>query len=249
MIIKLNKIDTKAPNDVEKESTKKDFEKYSKRLGELQNLLYASKEKSVLIILQGMDASGKDGTIKNVFNGVNPMGCKVKSFKKPTEEELSYDFLRRIHIHTPQKGMIQIFNRSQYEDILVPTVHKIVSTKELERRMMQIVDFERMLNENGTEILKFYLHISPEEQKARIEKRIYDPKKQWKYDPSDTTEAKYWDSYIKVYEKIFKESEDVAKWEVIPADDKWYRNYLITKHIVKKLEALKMKLPERKTLI
>lgn len=245
MQINLNKIATKAPENINKEDIKKEFNKYSKRLGELQNLLYASKQKAVLIILQGMDASGKDGTIKNVFNGINPMGCKVKSFKKPSEEELSYDYLRRVHIHTPQRGMIQIFNRSQYEDILVPSVHKLVSEKKIKERMRQIIDFERMLHENDTEIIKFFLHISPEEQKIRIERRIYDPEKQWKYDPSDITEAKHWKAYSNVYHRIFKESSDIAKWEIIPADDKWYRNYLITKHIVKHLEKLKMKFPER----
>ncbi|PLW95198.1 MAG: polyphosphate kinase [Marinilabiliales bacterium] len=240
----LEKFDTRAPKSASKEEVKKKFNQYIERLRAMQCLLYAEDKRSVLIILQGMDASGKDSTVKHVFGQINPMGVRVKPFKKPTEVEYSYDFLRRIHKHTPPSGQIHIFNRSHYEDILVPEVHGYVSKEKIERRYDYINAFERNLVDHNTIIFKYFLHISKEEQVERFQRRLTRPDKYWKYDPSDLTESQRWDDYQKVYEKIFKKCSPDIPWTIIPADNKWYRNYLISKDIVEKLESLDMEYPE-----
>jgi PPK2 family polyphosphate:nucleotide phosphotransferase len=209
----------------------------------LQNLLFAGQKYSLLIILQGMDASGKDGTIRHVFSAMNPMGVNIKAFKSPSEEEKSHDFLWRIHQHTPQKGMIEIFNRSQYEDILVPKVHRTIGKKTIAARFDLVNDFEKMLLAENTLLLKFFLHISPEEQKQRIKERLTVKHKKWKYDPSDTIEAKYWKEYRKVYEEVFQKCSKHAEWTIVPADNKWYRDYVIAKKVHSTLKALNMKYP------
>mgnify|MGYP001454596504 FL=1 len=186
----LEKFDTRAPKSASKEEVKKKFNQYIERLRAMQCLLYAEDKRSVLIILQGMDASGKDSTVKHVFGQINPMGVRVKPFKKPTEVEYSYDFLRRIHKHTPPSGQIHIFNRSHYEDILVPEVHGYVSKEKIERRYDYINAFERNLVDHNTIIFKYFLHISKEEQVERFQRRLTRPDKYWKYDPSDLTESK-----------------------------------------------------------
>src|ERR1700760_1997905 len=203
--IKLKEIDTRAPKNLNKEETKKKLAAILKELDELQNLLFAESEHALLVVIQGMDASGKDGTVRNVFGKLNPQGVLVRSFKTPTAEELAHDFLWRIHQHTPAKGYIQIFNRSHYEDILMTRVHKWIDDKTARRRMKAINDFERLLTDhNDTHILKFYLHISPEEQKVRLEERIKNPSKQWKYNEDDFKEAKLWDLYRDAYEDCFE---------------------------------------------
>ena len=191
--IQLHKISTRAPKGLNKDKTKEKTAKLLDELDELQNLLYAQSKYSVLVIIQGMDASGKDGTIRAVIGKLNPQGVIVNSFKAPTPEELSHDFLWRIHEHAPAKGMIQVFNRSHYEDILVTRVHKWCNDKLAKERMKAINDFEELLTRhNATHILKFYLHMSPEEQQIRLQERIKDPKKQWKYNENDFEEAKIW---------------------------------------------------------
>jgi PPK2 family polyphosphate:nucleotide phosphotransferase len=212
-------------------------------LFDLQNILFAEHKHSVLIILQGMDASGKDGTIRHVFSSMNPMGVNIKAFKSPTDEELSHDFLWRVHPHAPSKGMIQIFNRSHYEDILVPTVHKTLGYKTIEKRYGIIQSFEDNLMESGTTILKFFLHISPKEQKERLKERTTIARKKWKYDPADTREASNWDSYMKAYEQVIRRCGHNAPWHIIPADKKWYRNYLVAKKLTETLQSLKLKYP------
>ena len=241
--IKLKEISTRAPKDWDKEETKLKTTAILEKLDDLQNLLYAESKHAVLVVLQGMDASGKDGAIRKVFATLNPQGVNVHSFKAPTEEELSHDFLWRIHRVTPSKGTIQIFNRSHYEDVLVTRVHKWIDDKTAKKRMKAINDFEQLLQEhNSTTILKFYLHISPEEQNQRLNERINDPTKQWKYNENDFEEAKLWDDYRAVYEDCFEHCNDVP-WTIVPADQNWYKEYLIAHTLLKALEKLDMKFP------
>jgi PPK2 family polyphosphate:nucleotide phosphotransferase len=190
-----------------------------------------------------MDASGKDGVVRNVFGKLNPQGVTVKSYKAPTAEELSHDFLWRIHSHAPPKGVIQIFNRSHYEDILITRVHKWCDDKTAKKRMRAINDFEKLLQEhNNTRVLKFYLHISPEEQRQRLDERIKDPAKQWKYNENDFTEAKLWDNYMQMYEDCFENCNDVP-WTIVPADQNWYKEHLIASLVHDTLKSLDMKYP------
>lgn len=240
---KLN-ISTRAPKTIHKDKTKKETEKLGIRLGELQNLLYASSTSSLLVVLQGMDGSGKDGVVKNVFDAVNPTGCRVISFKKPTELEMKHDFLWRVHQSVPEKGMIHIFNRSHYEDVLIQRVHKWVDMKTIKQRFEHINAFEKLLVQNNVTILKFYLHVSPEEQLQRLEERISDPTKNWKYNAADLEERKKWDLYMEAYEDVFKSCSESAPWHIIPADQNWYKEYLISIKVVEALESMKLKFPK-----
>lgn len=235
------KLSTKAPKSANKDEVKLETVKLVEEIGELQKVLYAQGKHKVLIVLQGMDASGKDGTIKGVFKGINPLGCRVQAFKAPTEEERAHDFLWRIHPHVPGKGMIQIFNRSHYEDILVPDVHKLVPKDVVKKRYKHINNFEQLLIDNDTLVLKFFLHISKEEQTIRLEERKTNPKKFWKHNDNDAKDAAMWHEFMKVYEKIFKECSEAADWHIIPADQNWYRDYLIAKTIVKSMKKLDLK--------
>ena len=241
--IKLKEISTRAPKEFNKEETKEKTQKILEELEELQNLLYAEGKNSVLVIIQGIDASGKDGLIRNVFSSMNPQGVTVKSFKAPSAEELSHDFLWRIHSNVPAKGMIQLFNRSHYEDILVTRVHKWCDDATAKKRMKAINDFEQLLIEhNDTNILKFYLHISPEEQKTRLEERIHDPAKQWKYNAKDFEESRLWHEYMQVYEDCFEECNQVP-WTIVPSDQNWYKEYTIAKALRDLLRSLDMVYP------
>ena len=244
--ISLDKIDTKAPQDLDKEQTKKKTKEILKELDDLQNLLYAENKHSLLIILQGMEASGKDSTIRKVFKLVNPLGISVHSFKKPTDEELSYDFLWRVHQKVPAKGTIVIFNRSHYEDILITRVHEWCDDETAKKRMKAINDFEELLQlHNHTRILKFYLHISREVQKERFRERMEDPQKQWKFNEQDLEEAKHWDTYMKMYEECFEHCNAIP-WTIVPADQKWYKEYIIGTAIYEILKKLDMKYPTLK---
>ena len=239
----LNQISTKAPKDFDKKKTKEETAELLKELDELQNVLYAEAKHSILVILQGMDASGKDGVIRNVLGNMNPQGVTVKSYKAPTPEEASHDFLWRIHHYAPQKGMIQVFNRSHYEDILVTRVHKWCDDKSAIKRMKAINNFEELLQEhNATHILKFYLHISPEEQQQRLNERIKDPAKMWKYNEKDFEEAKLWDVYMKMYEDCFNTC-NVPEWNIVPSDQNWYKEYIIAVTLRDKLQSLDMQYP------
>jgi PPK2 family polyphosphate:nucleotide phosphotransferase len=240
----LSEISTKAPKEFEKKQTKELTVNLLEELNELQNLLYAESKHSVLVILQGMDASGKDGVIRKVFGNINPQGVQVVSFKVPTEEELAHDFLWRIHRHAPAKGMIQIFNRSHYEDVLVTRVHGWCDDATAEKRFDAINDFEElMVLHNATQILKFYLHVSQEEQKERLKERVEDPTKEWKYNAKDKEEAKLWDQYMEVYEDVFVNC-NASPWIIVPADQNWYKEYLITKTLVDTLKGLNMRYPD-----
>ena len=220
------------------------FKKTLDRLDELQYTLYAEGKRSVLMVLQGMDTSGKDGTIRHVMSGASPQSCKVTSFKVPSSHELAHDFLWRIHQAAPEKGQIMIFNRSHYEDVLVVRVHDLVPKKVWEERYDEINRFEKYLTENGTTILKFFLHISKEEQKERIQARLADPAKHWKLSEADLKEREYWDDYIDAYEDaLTKCSTKYAPWYIIPANHKWFRTLAVSKILVEALEKMNPKYP------
>lgn len=216
-----------------------------KRMSELQYKLYADKRKALLIVLQGIDTSGKDSTIRHVISAFNPQSCTVTPFKEPTAEEVSYDFLWRIHKRVPAKGKIAVFNRSHYEDIIQPRVHKIVQKSIWSQRYRHINEFERCLSENGTKIIKFFLHISKEEQRKRLEERIKDPSKQWKISQRDIMERKFWNSYMDAYQEIINKCSNMwAPWYIIPANKKWFRNFAVGLIIVNTLEGMKPKFPK-----
>ncbi len=241
--VELKKIDTRAPKDLDKKELKEKTEKILVELDELQNLLFAEGKHSILIVIQGMDGSGKDGVIRNVLGNMNPQGVTVKSYKAPTPEELSHDFLWRIHQHAPGKGMIQVFNRSHYEDVLVTRVHKWCDDETAHKRMEAINDFERLLQKhNNTHILKFYLHVSPEEQHERLSERMKDPAKMWKYNDKDFEEAKLWDEYMKMYEDCFNNC-NTPPWTVVPSDQNWYKEYIIASQLHDLLKNLDMQFP------
>jgi PPK2 family polyphosphate:nucleotide phosphotransferase len=219
--------------------------KHRERLAEMQELFWASKQKALLIVLQGMDTAGKDGTISHIFSGVNPQGCDVASFKVPTSLELEHDFLWRVHAAVPPRGIIQIFNRSHYEDVLAPRVHKLISEKVVQRRIDDINRFERTLVDNDVVILKFFLNISRQEQTRRLEARIDAPDKHWKLSPADFKERAFWKQYMQAYNEILSEtSTKYAPWFAIPSDVKWYRNIAISEIIVRAMQGLKLKYPE-----
>ncbi|NSL89039.1 PPK2 family polyphosphate kinase [Chitinophaga solisilvae] len=244
--IKLSTISTTAPKKLEKDKIKAATQDILAELDELQNLLYAQHKHAVLMVIQGMDASGKDGVIKNVTGTLNPQGCTVSSFKAPTTEELDHDFLWRIHKQAPGKGMIQVFNRSHYEDILIQRVHKWIDDKTAYKRMEAINDFEKLLTvHNNTTILKFYLHVSREAQQQRLVERTEDPRKMWKYNEKDFEEAKLWDKYMDAYEDAFRYCNDVP-WHIVPADNNWYKEYLVALTLRDTLASLKMKYPRLK---
>lgn len=237
--------DDKSEFDGVKEEGEKALKPLNKMVEQLQELLYAENKHKLLIVFQAMDAGGKDGTIREVFEGVNQQGVKVASFKVPTKEELAHDYLWRVHKHTPGNGEIVIFNRSHYEDVLVVRVNNYVDKKVWKKRYDHIKNFEKILADEGTTILKFYLHISKDEQKERFQERLDEKHKNWKFSLGDLDVRKQWDDYMKAYEEMLeKTSTDYAPWYIIPANRKWYRNIVISKIIIKTLENLKMKFPE-----
>jgi PPK2 family polyphosphate:nucleotide phosphotransferase len=227
-----------------KQAGKDELTELNERLAELQLLLYAESVHRVLVVLQGMDTSGKDGTIKHVFRSINPLGVRVANFKRPNDTELAHDYLWRVHAHTPADGHIIIFNRSHYEDVLIVRVHDLVPKEVWQPRYRHIRDFEKMLADEGTIIRKFFLHISKDEQKRRLEERLTNPAKNWKFEHGDISERKRWDQYRKAYEMAISEtSTDEAPWYVVPSDKKWYRNLVISEVLIEALEGLDMAYP------
>ena len=242
----LKDLDTRAPKSLDKAATKEATEVLIRRLQELQNLLYAEGKHSVLVIFQGMDASGKDGIIRNVLGRINPQGVQVTSFKVPTEEEAAHDFLWRIHRHVPAKGMMQVFNRSHYEDVLITRVHGWCDDATAQKRFKAINDFEQLLQtHNNTVLLKCYLHLSREEQQKRLQERIDDPTKHWKHNSKDFEESKLWDKYMEMYQEVFSTCNE-APWHMIPADQNWYKEHLVARLLVDALENLQMQYPRLK---
>lgn len=244
--VELDKIDPsyKAKHESHQQALP-EIETYSQTLRELQYLLYAEGKRSLLICLQGRDAAGKDGTINHVLGAMNPQGCKVTGFKVPSKEEAAHDFLWRYHQHAPAKGQVAIFNRSHYEDVLVQRVHDMVPKSVWSKRYDRINDFEKMLYDNGTYILKFYLHIDAEEQLRRFKQRIDDPARHWKISEADYAERPFWDDYTKAFEDALSHcSTQHAPWFVIPSNHKWFRNLVISRIVCEHLEALDMQFPE-----
>ena len=216
----------------------------NEKLRDLQQMLYADGRHKVLVVLQGMDTSGKDGTIKHVFANVNPLGVKVANFKRPTTLELAHDYLWRVHAKTPGSGEITIFNRSHYEDVLVVRVHDIVPKDRWKRRYAHIVDFERMLADEGTRIVKFFLHISHDEQRQRLQERVDNPAKHWKFEHGDIDERAHWDAYQEAYcEALGRTSTDDAPWYIVPGDRKWFRNLVVSTVLVDTLNSLDLRYP------
>ena len=230
-----------------KREAKKHFASLAEKIGDLQQLLHAVHQHKVLIVLQAMDSGGKDGTIRSVLSQVNPQGVKIANFKVPTPIELDHDYLWRVHAAVPGKGEMTFFNRSHYEDVLVVRVKELMPKAVWSKRFEHINQFEKMLADEGTLILKFYLHIDLEEQKQRFLERIEDPKKQWKFNPGDIEERKNWDAYQKAYEEVLnRTSTSYAPWYVVPANRNWYRNLIVASVIADALEGLQMEYPKLK---
>jgi PPK2 family polyphosphate:nucleotide phosphotransferase len=223
-----------------------EIQEHVQKMEELQYLMYAENKHSLLIVLQGLDAAGKDGVVRHVLSGMNPSGCNSVNFKQPTAKELAHDFLWRVHPHVPAKGSVTIFNRSHYEDVLVARVHGLVPEKVWSKRYNQINDFEQLIStENNTTILKFFLHISKEEQLTRFKKRLDDPARQWKISESDYKERDYWGDYTKAFEDVLnKTSTERAPWFIIPSNHKWFRDLAVSQIIVRQMEAMDMELPK-----
>ena len=252
--------DSSFTGNLSKQDAKEQLAKDIEKLSELQSMLYAQDRYSVLVIFQAMDAAGKDGTIKHVMSGINPQGCQVYSFKQPSAEELDHDYLWRINRSLPERGRIGIFNRSQYEDVLIAKVHPeillssklpgILKTEDIDngfwkRRYRQINDFERYLTENGTVIIKFFLNVSKAEQKKRFMERLNDESKNWKFSSADVKERQYWDDYMKAYSDVLTEtSTEIAPWYVIPADNKWFMRYAVGQIICERMEKLDLHYPQ-----
>ncbi len=243
--VKLSKIDPAFKDKHEShETAAPEIEKLVERIGKLQYLLYADGSQSLLVVLQALDAGGKDGVVRHVFSAMNPQGTSVFGFKQPTKVEAAHDFLWRAHQRTPGKGEVVIFNRSHYEDVLVVRVHKLLPKAVWSKRYDLINDFEKMLVENGTRILKFYLHISPEEQLERFKQRLDDPARHWKISESDYSERELWPDYIEAFEEAMeKTSTKHAPWFIIPSNHKWFRNLAISEIVAETLEDMNLKLP------
>jgi len=229
----------------DKDEVQEKFEDLLERLAEQQDRLFASRSNGVLVVLQGMDCSGKDGVIKKVFGGINPGGFRAFSFKKPTEEESAHDFLWRTHKDVPAKGYIAAFNRSYYEEVLITRVHGHVSDKEARRRLKQIRHFEEMLTTQNVLVVKIFLHISPEFQLEKIRDRMENPEKLWKFDPTDLQERQYWKEYTAAYEDaIRRTATDGSPWHIVPSNNRWFRNYLVLRILVEELEKLGLEYPK-----
>jgi PPK2 family polyphosphate:nucleotide phosphotransferase len=244
--VRLNTVDPAYSGDhASEQAASQETEHFRHKLGQLQTVLWAERKHALLIVLQALDAGGKDGTIKHVFSALNPQGVFVTSFKVPTPVELAHDFLWRVHPHAPGRGEIGIFNRSHYEDVLVTRVHKQIDKATWKERYKLIRAFERTLIHGGTTVLKFFLHISREEQLERFEKRLEDPTRNWKISLADYAEREYWDAYMEAYEDTLRQtSTDEAPWYIIPANHKWFRNLAVSQIVADTLEDLHMSFPE-----
>ncbi|HRI92510.1 MAG TPA: polyphosphate kinase 2 family protein [Accumulibacter sp.] len=243
--LKLARIDpAQSGGHASNEAAQPEITKYVTRMAELQALLYANADQSLLVVLQALDAAGKDGVVRHLFSGMNPQGTSVFGFKQPSAAEAAHDFLWRAHQRTPGNGEVVVFNRSHYEDVLVVRVHGLVPESVWSKRYALINDFEKLLTENGTRILKFFLHISPEEQLERFKQRLDDPARNWKISESDYSERELWPQYVEAYEEaLVKTSTAHAPWYVIPANHKWFRNLATSQIIAETMEEMKLKLP------
>lgn len=237
---------SRAPEGYKKKESKLKMDEIARELADLQHILYAEQKRSVLIVFQGMDASGKDGATRKVFRYCSPTGINAHPFKKPSELENRYDFLWRVHQVVPAKGMIQIFNRSHYEDVLIQRVHRWIDEDTVNRRFEAINAFERnLIHDNNTHIFKFYLHLSKERQREKLQERIDNPRKQWKHNPNDWKEHEKWDTYMRCYQDVIDRSE--IPWIVVPSDQRWYRDYFIAERLLREFQGMALELPSFKT--
>lgn len=241
--INLKEISTTPPENLDKKECIQKAKEWQEEIEQRRHIMMAQKKHSLLVILQGMDAAGKDSAIRKVFSQVAPFGIKVQSFKKPTDEEMAHDFLWRVHKHAPEKGMIQVFNRSHYEDVLIQRVHQWIDEDTVFNRFKHINQFEELLEANHTKIIKFYLHISKEDQLKELTERIETPEKYYKHNPNDFKEREKWDDYMKCYEDVFKNCSEHASWHIIPSDKKWYKEYLMSEIILNELNKLDLSYP------
>lgn len=241
-MIKLSEISPDAPSKFDKDEIKKKTKDIAKEIGELSRIFEADKNHALLVVFQGMDSSGKDGTTREVFKYVSPSIVSADSFKKPTDEEMSHDFLWRAHKIVPGKGKMKVFNRSYYEDVLIQRVHEWIDEDKVAKRISAINDFEKLLTfDNNTTILKFYLHLSPERQQEKLQERVDLLEKNWKHNPNDLVEAKLWDEYMNAYEDVLNHSK--IPWNIVPADQRWYRNYYVSKIVLKTLKKMDLEYP------
>ena len=244
-MIKLADYSTTPPSGLNRKKIEKETKDLVDRLADLQEMLYAQKKHSVLVVVQGMDAAGKDGAVQKTFEECHPVGVKVVSFRKPTEEEFAHDFLWRIHQHAPAKGMIQVFIRSHYEDVLIQRVHKWIDKPRVDLRIQAINAFEELLAfDNNTLVIKFYLHISKDQQEKELQERLDEPDKHWKHNANDWKEREQWDEYMRCYQDVINRSS--IPWHIVPVDERWYRDYVIAKTMVEELEKLDLAYPPLK---
>lgn len=245
--MKVQELSTRAPNEFDKKETKEEFKQIKKKMAELQHILRAQKKYSILVVLQGLDASGKDGTVKNVFSKIPAFGISVSPFKAPTKKELAHDFLWRIHAETPERGQIKIFDRSYYEDVLVTRVLGITNDEQAKRRFQHINNFEALLKDNNTIVLKFFLHVSKERQLERLNERMQFEDKFYKHSDGDWETRKHWDEYMKYYNECIENTQENVPWHIVPVDQKWYKEYYIAKTVVEALEKLDLQYPPLET--
>jgi len=245
--VRLRDFDPAFSGGLDKDKTKKKTDEYGARIGDLQQLLYANSSHAILLLFQGMDASGKDGSVRSLLKHVNPAGVETANFKVPSAEERAHDYLWRVHKAVPRYGNIGVFNRSHYEAVLAERVLEIVPKKVWSRRYAQIVGFERFLADNQVRLLKFYLHISKEEQAERFQERLANPHKNWKFSQADLSTRQHWHDYIDAYEDMLNAtSHNDAPWHLVPADRNWYRDHVIAHTVLRAIEDLKMKWPKPK---
>jgi len=245
--VKLDSIETRYSGKLTKEEISEQLPSLIEEFQKLQELLYADSSQALLVVFQAMDAAGKDSTIKNVFGPINPQGCKVASFKSPNDTELAHDYLWRVHQNVPRKGHIGVFNRSHYEDVLIVRVKELAPKEQIKKRYDHINNFETILTDEGTRIVKFFLHISNEYQKEQLQERLDNPDKLWKFSPADIPERMLWKDYQKAYEQVLEKcSTQTAPWYIVPAERKWFRNYLVIKVLVETLGSMDLKYPKVK---
>ncbi|MFN8050485.1 MAG: polyphosphate kinase 2 family protein [Acidimicrobiales bacterium] len=242
--VELSEIDTQAPGKLDKSDTQAATAETLATLSDRQYLLHADGHQKVLVVIQATDTGGKDGVIRNVFGALNPQGVRLASFKAPNETELAHDYLWRVHAQTPESGEIAVFNRSHYEDVLVVRVHELVPEERWRKRYEHITHFEHMLTDEGTTVVKFFLHISKDEQRKRLQARLDDPARNWKFNEGDLAERKLWDDYQDAFtDMLNKTSTERAPWYVVPADNKWYRDHVVANVMLETLDGLKMAYP------
>jgi PPK2 family polyphosphate:nucleotide phosphotransferase len=244
--IRLSEISSDPPEHLDKDEIEDKTKKMTKEIEDLQEIMLAQRKYSLLVVMQGMDAAGKDSGVKKVFDEIGPSGIRVQAFKKPTDLEMNHDFLWRVHKHVPERGMIQVFNRSHYEDVLIQRVHKWIDEETVYRRFEHINNFERLLTDNDTFIVKFYLHISKDQQLIELNERLTDPTKYYKHNENDFNERQHWDEYMSAYEDVFEHCGKEIPWHIIPANSNWYKEYMMAQAVLSTMQKMDLAYPPMK---